>query len=433
MSLADIAAAIDAAGPAMQTSMSTIRDEKVLTTSFDAYKGNSIVYALIAARLQVFSQARFQWTRFTGGKPGDLFGSPELDLLENPWPGGTTADLLAAMEVDVSAAGNAYIWRNGGRLHRLRPECVTMVIGSQFDADIPSEAPDATLVNYVYQRPGGAPLVLDPSEVAHYAPMPDPKSVFLGMSWITPAIEDVGADNASTIHKRAFFQNAATPNLAFKFDPSVTIEQIEGFRDVIESGHTGAWNAYKTLYLGGGADPVVIGKDFRELEFSVTQGKGESRLAAAAGVPPSWVGFSEGLQGSALNAGNFTAARRRFGDGTMRHLWQSACSALEQILAKPGGASLWYSDRIAFFAEDAKDAADIQMQEASTITALVRDGFTPESAINAVDNSDWSLLEHTGMLSVQLQEPGAEQGDSGGAGEEPVGGEGQPPAGTDNP
>ncbi|MGI8313330.1 phage portal protein [Saccharopolyspora hattusasensis] len=410
--------------------MNTIRDEKVLTTSFDAYQGNSIVYSLIAARLQVFSQARFQWTRFTGGKPGDLFGSPELGLLENPWPGGTTADLLAAMEVDVSTAGNAYVWRNGNRLHRLRPQYVTIVIGSHFDAEHPSEAPDATLLGYVYERPGGSPLVLDPSVVAHYAPMPDPKSVFLGMSWITPAIEDVGADNASTIHKRAFFQNAATPNLAFRFDPSVTIEQIEAFRDVIESGHVGAWNAYKTLYLGGGADPVTIGKDFRELEFSATQGKGESRLASAAGVPPSWVGFSEGLQGSALNAGNFTAARRRFGDGTMRHLWQSACSALEQILSKPDGASLWYSDRVAFFADDAKDAADTQRQEAATITSLVRDGFTPGSAIDAVTNSDWSLLEHTGMLSVQLQEPGAKQGPVSAEGGT-VGGQGASPAESD--
>jgi len=251
------------------------------------------------------------------------------------------------------------------------------------------------------------------------------------MSWITPSIEDVQADDASTAHKKAFFQNAATPNLAFKFDPNVTIQQIKDFREIIDEGHTGAWNAYKTLYLGGGADPITIGKDFRELEFSATQGKGESRLAAAAGVPPSWVGFSEGLQGSALNAGNFTAARRRFGDGTMRHLWQAVCSAFEQILSVPEGASLWYSDRIAFFAEDAMDAATIQQQEAATITGLVRDGFTPESAIEAVANSDWSLLKHTGLLSVQMQPPGETAGPDVEEQGEAVAGSGEPATGTD--
>ena len=418
-------------GPAMQTSMGTINEEKISGTAFQAYQGNSIIFALISARLQVFSQMRFQWTRFAGGRQGDLFGSPELALLEQPWPGGTTADLLASMEVDVSTAGNAYILRRGNRLHRLNPQYVTLVIGSQLDAENPADAPDATLLNYVYQRPGGRPEVFDPSEIAHYAPIPDPDRVFLGMSWITPAIEDVQADDASTVHKKAFFQNAATPNLAFKFDPNVTIQQIKDFREIIDEGHTGAWNAYKTLYLGGGADPITIGKDFRELEFSATQGKGESRLAAAAGVPPSWVGFSEGLQGSALNAGNFTAARRRFGDGTMRHLWQAVCSAFEQILSVPEGASLWYSDRIAFFAEDAMDAATIQQQEAATITGLVRDGFTPESAIEAVANSDWSLLKHTGLLSVQMQPPGETAGPDVEEQGEAVAGSGEPATGTD--
>jgi hypothetical protein len=46
----------------------------------------------------------------------------------------------------------------------------------------------------------------------------------------------------------------------------------------------------------------------------------------------------------------------------------------------------------------------------TTITGLVRDGFTPESAIAAVQASDWSLLSHTGLLSVQMQPPGTELG-----------------------
>jgi len=395
--------------PLLQTTMGTVDEEKIAATANAAYRSNGIVFALVMARLQVFSQARFQWTRFVGGSPSDLFGSAELDVLERPWPGGTTGDLLARMEVDASLAGNAFIRRTRrDRLNRLRPDWVTIVLGSNEDADHPSEAGDVEVVGYIYQPPSGRMVVLERHEVAHYAPVPDPDNNFLGQSWITPAMGDVAADDASTAHKRAFFQNAATPNLAIKFDPSVTKEQVREFKQIIDDTHTGAWNAYKTLYLGGGADPMVIGKDFRELDFAVTQGKGESRLAADAGVPPSWVGFSEGLQGSALNAGNFTAARRRFGDGTMRHLWANAAASLEPILAKPdSGVSLWYStEAIPFLHEDAKDASEIQNQQAQTIALLVRDGFTAESAIAAVQNSDWSLLQHTGLLSVQMQAPG---------------------------
>ncbi len=402
--------------PMVQTSMGSIDEEQLAATANAAYKANGIVFVLVLARLQVFSQARFQWTRFVDGHPGDLFGSEELSILEKPWRGGTTGDLLARMEVDVSLAGNAYIRRTrADRLNRLRPDWVTIVMGSNEDADHPSEAADVEVVGYVYKPPTGKMVLLEPFELAHYAPIPDPDSNFLGQSWITPSITDVQADDASTVHKRAFFKNAATPNFAIKFAPGVTLDQIREFKALLEEEHRGAWNAYKTLYLGGGADPVVIGKDFKELDFAVTQGKGESRLASTAGVPPSWVGFSEGLQGSALNAGNFTAARRRFGDGTMRHLWANACASLEVIVRKPrngDGASLWYaSEGVPFLAEDAKDSAEIQQVEASTITNLVTmGGFTWESVVAAVQAHDWSLLKHTGLLSVQMQPPGAELG-----------------------
>lgn len=402
--------------PLLQTTMGGLNEEQLAATTFAACKTNGPTFALVMARLQVFSQVRFQWTRFSNGVPGDLFGTQELAVLERPWRGGTTADLAARMEFDASAAGNAYIRRTSrDRLNRLRPEWVTIVLGSNEDADHPGEAADVEVAGYLYKPPNGRMVALLPDEVAHYAPIPDPDNNFLGMSWVTPVLRDVQGDSAQTEHKRAFLKNAATPNLAIKFDPSVTREKVLQFKEIIEEDHTGVWNAYKTLYLGGGADPVVIGKDFKEIDFAVTQGKGESRLASAAGVPPSWVGFSEGLQGSSLNAGNFTAARRRFGDGTMRHLWANACASLEPILQRPdAGVQLWYADRIPFFAEDAKDTAEIQAKEAATITALVRDGFTADSAMAAVINHDWSLLEHTGLVSVQMQVPGAEPGTTNG-------------------
>lgn len=398
----------------VQTTMPTLTEEKVTGTYSSLAKNNGPVWALMLARMQVFSQARFQWTRFVGGERGELFGSPELQILERPWPGGTTADLLARMEMDVTTAGNAYIRRlSRGRLRgvsdrlvRMRPDWVLVILGSQEDANHPAEAADVELIGYAYAPLGDASrmILLEPDEVAHYAPYPDPDAVHIGMSWVTPVVRDVLGDNLQTDHKRAFLRNAATPNLIMKFDPSVSAEMIRAFKEVFEENHKGAWNAYKTAYIGGGADPVTVGKDFKQIDFAQVQGKGESRLASAAGVPPSWVGFSEGLQGSALNAGNFTAARRRFGDGTMHHLWQNAATSLEAIVTPPDGASLWFATRgIPFLHMDASDEAAVQEKEAATIVSLVRDGFTPESSVDAVKNQDWTRLKHSGLVSVQLQ------------------------------
>jgi phage portal protein BeeE len=223
-------------------------------------------------------------------------------------------------------------------------------------------------------------------------------------------LREVQADGAMTEHKRRFLVNAATPNLVIKFDPSISQENVEKFKAIFEAGHMGVENAYRTVFLGGGADATTVGKDFQQLDFAAVQGRGESRLASAAGVPPSWVGFSEGLQGSSLNAGNFTSSRRRFADGTMQHLWVNAAASLEPIVPDPeraAGASLWFDTRsVSFLREDAGDLAKIQAEEAQMIGQLIKDGFEPKSVVDAVKNHDWSRLVHTGLVSVQLQEPG---------------------------
>jgi len=319
------------------------------------------------------------------------------------------------MEWDVSAAGNAYIRRKGNGLFRLNPAWVIIVMGSQENAEAPGMAADTTVAGYFFNPPGGKPQFFNPQQICHYAPYPDPDAHFLGMSWITPVLQELMGDTASTQHKYKFFENGATPNLALAFDPTVTIDQVRQFKELMEEEHRGVANAFKTLYLGGGAKPTPVGSNFKDMDYAVIQGRAESRLAAAAGVPPSWVGFAEGLAGSSLNAGNFDSARRRFSDGTMAHLWGNVSASFQPMIGQPhdrrgkpmGGAQLWYDARIPFMREDAGDLADIQSKESDTIARLIREGFIPDSVVAAVKNNDWTLLKHSGLTSVQLAPPTA--------------------------
>lgn len=395
--------------PLVQTTMGSVDKERIVGSSVASLQGVSSVFALILARVQAFSQIRFQWTRMSGAVPGDLWGTADLAVLERPWPGGHTANLLARMEIDDCIGGNGYVVRpRKDRLARLRPDLVTICLGSEYDMESPADAPDVEIAGYAYFPRSGKPQWFWPWEVAHYAPMPDPNFQFLGMSWLTPLLREVQADALMTEHKYRFFSNAATPNLAIKFDPMVPIEMVKQFKELMEHEHRGAFNAYKTLYLGGGADPVPVGTDLRQLDYAVVQGHGEARLAAAAGVPASWVGFSEGLQGSSLNAGNFQAQRRRFSDGTMQWLWMNAAHALESVVPPPDShANLWFDNRVPFMREDKADIAAIQAQQAQTIAALTMQGYDPDSIIKAVTNDDMSLLKHSGLMSVQLHPPGS--------------------------
>lgn len=375
------------------------------------YKRNGAIAALLFVRQMVFSEARFQFRQMRNGRPGALFGTADLDLLEHPWANATTGDLLTKMIGDADLAGNGFYTKVNGRVRRLRPDWVTIVSGSRSEPDLYGAALDAELLGYIYapQAPGtdeGTLLTAD--QVAHFAPIPDPIANWRGMSWLTPVLREISADSAATQHKLKFFQNGATPQVVVSLDASVTPEKLKQFAAVMNEQHKGVDNAYKTLYLGGGADATVVGADLKQLDFKATQGAGESRLAAAAGVPSVIVGFSEGLAGSSLNAGNYASSRRRFADGTLRPLWRNAAGSLAALVPVPSGAELWYDDRdISFLREDRRDAADIQGVEGQTIRTLVDAGFTPTSSTAAVIAQDWSLLEHTGLFSVQLQPPGS--------------------------
>jgi phage portal protein BeeE len=391
----------------------------------DAYKSNGVVFACILARQMIFSEARFQWREFVSGRPGNLFGSPELALLENPFPGGTTGELLARMEVTASLAGNYFATtaddkgrlgkaaQGSRRIVHMRPDWTTIVIDS---ASGNPNALDARVVGYMYEPvsnsgPKVDPVVLLPSEVCHYSPIPDPAVRFRGMSWLTPIIEEIRADKAATYHKGRFFTNGATPNMAITMGPDVTPEKFTEYVAKFKEAHQGADKAYKTLFLAGGADAKPLSADFRQLDFKATQGGGETRIASAAGVHPTIVGLSEGLSGSSLNAGNFQAAARLTANKTMRPLWRMAAASLQTLVTPPReGAALWYDDRdIAFLHEDATDLADIRFKDAQTLRQLVDGGYDPDASVDFVATNDLNRLRgsHSGLLPVQLQPPGS--------------------------
>jgi HK97 family phage portal protein len=371
---------------------------------------NPIVAAAIQARLLVFSEVRFLWQPFNSGRPGRLFGNEQLTLLEQPWPNATTGDLLARMLVDADLYGNSYWVRRAERgrqeLVRLDPNRVMVVTGDYVEQGHPY---GKQLVGYaVVDDQENELVIFAPDEVCHFKPLPDPTHPFRGRTWLTAVLPDVTADDEFTNYKHTFMRNAATPNLVVSFDPTITKEAFETFVSRLDATHKGADKAFKTLYLGGGADVKVVGANFDQLNLKAVQGAGETRIAAAAGVPASYLGISESLAGSSLNSGNYVAARRRFADGTIRPLWRSAAGALQTLLTLPDPTvRLWYDDRdVAFLQEDVLDTAEIRAKDAQTMRTLVDGGFEPVSVVDAVTTGDMTLLRHTGTLSVQLQPPG---------------------------
>lgn len=382
-------------------------------------------FAAQMVRALVLAGARFRFrNNFRSRTPGRIFGTTALDLLERPWPNGTTGELITRMEWHAGLAGNAFVAYQGARRGRaerlrvLRPDWCALVYGSDQEPEDAAYALDGELIGCVYQNGGllsgkYKPETLLVGDFAHWAPMPDPLHAGIGMSWITPAVRDIQGDQLATQHKIKFFEQGATPNLVVKGitgpnGTQLTKAQFLDLVDMMEERHAGLANAYRTLYLTAGADATVIGSDLKQIDFKATQGAGETRITTLSRVPAALLGISEGLAGSSLNAGNFGTARRVFADTWVYPNLQDLAASLAAIVKVPSDAELWFDTRdMPILREDARDAAEIEQIKMTTITGYVREGFKAKSAVAAVNGQDVNLLEHTGKLSVQLQDADA--------------------------
>lgn len=404
-------------------------EDETIGSEFEAivrgvYQRNGVAAACMFVRLSIFAQMRFIFRELTTGAPGRTFTEPSLDIVRRPWANATTADLASRVINDSDLVGNSFTARRpnrtrpGSRLKRMRPDWSSIMIGVDADPEDVADPEvdvfedlDAELLGYGY-HPGGfsgggaKPVPLLPEDVAHFAPIPDPLASFRGMSPLTSVLREVQADNQATSHKQSFFKNAATPNLVVTLDISDP-DTFEQFINIFNEEHKGVTNAYKTLFFGAGAQVKPVGHTFREMDYKATMAIGETRIAAAFGLSAVIARISEGLQGSALNAGNYNSARRMDADTTFRDLWQKLCGSFEHLVDVPDGAELWYDEaRIPFLQEDEKDAAEIRKLNGQAITQLIyQAGFKPDAAVEAVTTGDLMKLagQHTGKLSVQLQ------------------------------
>jgi hypothetical protein len=375
------------------------------------FEGNSAVFAVELKRLLVFSEARFGYQELRNGRPGDMFWTPDLTVLEEPWPGASLRDLLVRAELDAAAAGNSY-WvddpTDDRYVVRIDPQEMKVLTAAAVDP-VSGGRVSEQLLGYTHVRRGEPVTIYEPDQVAHFRPIPHPGEQFIGMSWMSPCLPDIDADALMTGHRSSQLRRGGNLGYVVSLDPTVGQDEFDEFVEKFRRDHEGPENSGKTLFLGGGADVKTVGQSFAELALRAEQGATETRIASCGGVPPSVVGFSEGLQGSALNAGNYGAAKRNMVDGTMRPNWGAFAGSFASLMPKQAGARFWYEDRdIPFLREDVTDQAEIVKTDALTIRQLVDAGFEPDSVIAAVAARDLARLagKHTGWFSVQLQQPG---------------------------
>ena len=393
----------------------------------EVHEKSGPVSAAVMARAFLLSQVRFAWADPSDAASELEFGRG-LDRLDRPGAM-TRAEMLIRLEQDASYSGNAFLAsRRRGPVFRLDPSRVTFAFGSNseptWNSEDEMELPfDAQIIALIYNSSDNSMLgspasvedleVFYPGEFAHWKPEPDPIRWWRGQSWITPLIEDVGLDRQISDHQSKFFQHAATPNLVFVMDPKRSQSEVQAYADIVNEKHAGARNAWRNMFLGGAVDVKTVGVDLSKLSLKDVQGGLETRISMRSRVPAVILGAREGLSGSSLNTGNYSAARRLFADGWFSPTIDSLCETLEQLVPPPRNRRMTHdSSKVLFLQEDRKDEAEIRNAKVTAIRTLVDGGFDPASAVATIA-PEWSgRLDHAGLLSVQLQEPGATNADA---------------------
>jgi HK97 family phage portal protein len=224
------------------------------------------------------------------------------------------------------------------------------------------------------------------------------------MSWLAPVVREINADQSMTDYKRQFFVKNATPNALIKYEQKLGEGAVEKIQALWSQRYSGS-DGWKTAVLDQGADFQVIGSSMEQIRFTDVQAAGENRIAAAGGVPAIIVGLKEGMDSATYS--NYGQAMRRFADVTMRPNWRSACAALAKLVTAPDGCRLWYDTTdISALREGEKERADTMQVLAGAASTLLMAGYTADSITSALTAGDLTLLQHTGLLSVQLQAPG---------------------------
>lgn len=376
---------------------------------------HDVVSAAIEARALVTSQ---WWGMFRDIRTHNVIGGSDLALFENRT---VTVPMLKRAEWHASTTGQAYLYRDRrrGRVRLLRPDYVDVILDSETDpgpgADggtLPvTHALDAEVIGYLYSPPGRPPSVLLADDVAHWKPEPHPLTEWLGTAWVSSIVKRMAGDEQADIAANKFFEHGSVPSLVYVLDKSKTPEEAEKFKAINEAQTAGLLNATRNKYLGGGTDVKVVGTALKEIGLKEWRGQLETRIAMRSRVPAIILGISEGMQGSSLNAGNYGQTRRQWADGFVTPHLDGLSAALDSIVTGPtrggvGSYLSWDPDRVQIMQEDRKDAADILVALSQAARTLTDGGFEPASVVEVVTSGDVSKLEHTGLLPVQVQQPG---------------------------
>ncbi|MEM6306452.1 MAG: phage portal protein [Pseudomonadota bacterium] len=259
---------------------------------------------------------------------------PILDLLAQPNPNQTRADLFEALFGQLLLNGNAYVELVLGddgalaELHVLRSDRMAVVPGADGWPVAYEYSVGAQKHRYDMTGPL-APIC----HIKSFHPLDD----HYGLSAAQAAAAALDVHNAASQWSKALLDNAARPSGALVYSGSdgngaLTHDQYDRLQSEMSNYHQGARNAGRPMLLEGGLDWKPMGFSPSDMEFQKTKDAAAREIAMAFGVPPMLLG----IPGDATYA-NYAEANRAFYRHTVLPLANRVTASLGAWLRRAVG------------------------------------------------------------------------------------------------
>ncbi len=312
--------------------------------AFDAI--NRVASAVASVEVQLYKKNR------RTGKLDKIEAHPLLDVMQNPNPAQSGREFMAHLVSYHRLAGNAFIFGNGidpfsraaappREMQLLNPGKVTV-------------KPGAGLFPLAYEyRPSPAQLTTFPvdqitgkSAVMHLKTF-HPLTQWAGLSAFEPAALGVDIHNDGQKWNKKLIENGARPSgaLVVKTEGdkagTLTDEQYNRVKEMIDSQFSGAGNAGRPMLLEGGLDWREMSLNPKDMEFMQGKHSAARDIALAFGVPPQLLGIPGDNTYS-----NYGEAKLAFWTDTVLPLLGQVLDGFNRWLAPLYGDDvfLWYDE-----------------------------------------------------------------------------------------
>lgn len=381
----------------------------------EGYSYNAIAYACINRIASSIASLDLQlYQRGKGGKLTKIDDHPLLDLLEQPNAAQSGKEFMEWLVSYFYVSGNAYILANSGlkkglpsELQLLNPGKMKIEPGrSLFPASYEYRpAPDQGAVRYAVDQITGKSPVLQLKTF-------NPVNPWVGMSPMLAAAFGIDIFNSGNKWNKRLLDNNARPSGALvvkKGDGSpetLSEEQYQRLKEMIDSQFTGTDNAGRPMLLEGGLDWKEMSINPKDLDFLSGKNSAATDIGLVFGVPGQLIG----IQGSQTFS-NYEQAMLAFWTDTVLPRLGFILEALNRWLVPQFGENLylWYDEEMIPALEPRRQqkATRINAAEYMTINEKRR-----AMGLDDVDGGDVVLVSQADIPldlagSLNLPEPGS--------------------------